>query len=155
MRQKIKITLRLRHDEMVVATPESRQKVKSAIGIGHFVTQRVVRSEKLKKLIGKEVDGASSTTLQANEVSNLNLTDVDGYRSDAYFRFLVVGRADCVPTPANPARWFGGRIQAERAAQEGGQVPNCQRCAGGQRPTFAHLLNKCGLYAPQMTERHH
>jgi hypothetical protein len=102
----MKSTLKLQGDQMVVATPESEQKVKSAIGIGHFLTQRVVRPEKLKKLIAKEVHGASYTTLQANEASNLNLTDVYGHKSDAYFRFLVVGRADCLPTPAHLERWF-------------------------------------------------
>jgi hypothetical protein len=152
--QEMKITLKLQDDQIVVATPGSEQKVKSAIGIGHFLTPRVVRPEKLKKLITKEVHGTSYTTLQANEVSNLNLTDMYGYKSDAHFRFLVVGRADCLPTPANLKRWFGRWVQAEGAAQEVGPVPNCQRCGADQRPTFAHLLNKYTLHAPQMTERH-
>jgi hypothetical protein len=108
----MKITLKLQGDQMVAATPGSEQKVKSAIGIGHFLTQRVVRPEKLKKLITKEVHGASYTALQANGVSNLILTDVHGYKSDAHFRFLVVGRADCLPTPANLGRWLGRRVQA-------------------------------------------
>jgi hypothetical protein len=112
----MKVKLKLQGDQMVVVTPESEQKVKSAIGIGHFLTQRVVRPEKLKKLIAKEVHRASYTTLQANEVSNLNLTDVYGYKSDAYFRFLVVGeQIVCRPQlTSNDGLDDGSRLKARR-----------------------------------------
>jgi hypothetical protein len=146
--QEMKVMLKLQGDQMVIATAGSEQKVKSAVGIGHSLTQRVVRSEKFKKLIAKEVHGASYTTLQANEVSNLNLTDVYGDKSDAHFRFLVVGQADCLLTPANLGRCFGRPVQAESAAQAAGPIPNCPRCGADQRPTFTYLLNKCTLYAP-------
>jgi hypothetical protein len=145
---RMKIKLKLCGDEMVLTKNESDYTTKSASGVGHFLTQKVVRPEHYRKLVAKEVHGASYTTLGANEVSNLSLTDVYRYKSDAYFRFLVVGRADLLPTPVNLERWF------HRGAQGGDAASKCQRCGKEQRPTLAHLLNGCTAYTAGMIERH-
>jgi hypothetical protein len=88
-------------EEMIVKTEESEYKTRTPMGIGQFPTQKVIRPDKFRKLIGHEVHGATYTTLKGNEVSNYNLTDFDTHKSDAFSRFLVVGRADGLPTPVN------------------------------------------------------
>jgi hypothetical protein len=142
-----------------VKTSESEYKTKSAIGIGHFLTQKVVRPEKFRKLIAHQVHGATYTTLKGNEVSNRNLTDIYSHKSDAYFRFMVVGRADCLPTVANLQRWYptgGPQRQAPiaEAAHEDPRIPPCRRCTQPLRQTLAHALNKCTPNFPLMTDRH-
>jgi hypothetical protein len=117
---KLKIQLQLVGEEMIVKTEESEYKTRTAMGIGRFLTQKVSRPDKFRKLIGHEGHGATYTTLKGNEVSNYNLTDVYTDKSDADFRFLVVGRADCFPTPLNLQRWFNrGPIPGEE---------HCKRC---------------------------
>jgi 5-keto 4-deoxyuronate isomerase len=86
---------------MLVKTEESELITKTAVGIGRFLTQKVVRPDMYKKLITHEVDGATYTTLKGNDVSNSMPTNIYTRRSDTFFRFLVVGRADCLPTPVN------------------------------------------------------
>jgi hypothetical protein len=116
------------------------------MGIGRFLTEKVIRLNKFRKLISHEVHGATYTRLKGTEVSNDNLTDVYTHKSDAYFRFLVVGRADCLPTPVNLQRWFSrGPIPGEE---------HCKRCHLHRRPTFAHLLNESPPNYKLMTERH-
>jgi hypothetical protein len=116
------------------------------MGIGRFLTQKVILPDKFRKLIGHEVHGATYTTLKGNEVSNYNLTDVSTHKSDAHFRFLVVGRADCPPTPVNLQRWFNG---GRDLRQE-----HCNRYHLHRRQTFAHLLKECAPKYELMTERH-
>jgi hypothetical protein len=70
------IKLKLEHEHIVVKNGGSEQKTNSAIGIGRFLTQKVVRPDKYRKLIAHQVHGASYTTLQANDVSNRILTDI-------------------------------------------------------------------------------
>jgi hypothetical protein len=93
--------LKLVGDEMIVRSRGSELKIKTAVGIRRFLTQQIVRVKKFEKAIEHECHGASFTTLKSNEVSNAMLTDVCTGRSDALFRFTVVGRADCLPTPVN------------------------------------------------------
>jgi hypothetical protein len=143
---KLKIQLKLVNEEMVVKTDESEYKTRTAMGIGRFLTQKVIRPDKYNRLIAHELHGATYTTLKANDVSNRGITDIYAQRSDAYFRFMVVGRADCLPTPANIQRWFNR-----------GEAPNaehCRRCGMARRPTFAHILNECPIDYQMMTERH-
>jgi hypothetical protein len=49
----------------------------------------------------REAHGASFTILKNNEISNAMLTNVHIRRTDAFFRFVVIGRADWLPTLAN------------------------------------------------------
>jgi hypothetical protein len=86
-------------DEMVIRTGESEFQTKPAIGIGRFLTQEIVRVKKIIELMKHEVHGASFSTLKMNEVSNSMLTNIYTRRSDAFFRFVVIGRVDCLPTP--------------------------------------------------------
>jgi hypothetical protein len=143
---KLGIQLKLMENEVIVRTEGSEYKTRSAMGIGRFLTQKVIRPEKHKKLVAHEVHGATYTTLQGNEVSNHRLTDIYTCKSDTYFRFLVVGRADCLPTPVNLQRWF----RREQAPGEG----QCRRCGRNRRATFAHLLNECPANYQLMTQRH-
>jgi hypothetical protein len=94
-------------------------------------------------LIEHETHGASFTTLKENDVSNATLTNIYMKRSDAFFRFVVVGRADCLPTPANLHRWFPDR-----------EYENCHRYGHDLKPTLAHILNECTSNFPLMTSRH-
>jgi hypothetical protein len=105
--KKLKIGSNMIEDKMVVKTEESELQISSAVGIGRFLTQKVIRPGKCNKLIEHKVHGASYTTLKENEVSNSMLADIYTRKSDAFFRFVVVARADCLPTPVNLRRWFG------------------------------------------------
>jgi hypothetical protein len=91
-------------EEMIVKTEDSEYKTRTAMGIGRFLTQKVIRPDKFRKPIGHEAHGATYTTLKGNQVFNHNLTGVHTHKSDAHFPFLVVGRADCLPTPVNLQR---------------------------------------------------
>jgi Txe/YoeB family toxin of Txe-Axe toxin-antitoxin module len=136
---KLDIGLKMNGDEMTITNGESEVKAKTAIGIGHFLTQKLVRAKKFEKLIQQEVHRASYTTLKNNETSNAILTDIYTRRSDAFHRFVVVGRADCLPTPANLQRWFNDRGNE-----------NCTRCRKERKQTLAYILNECNL----VTKRH-
>jgi hypothetical protein len=143
---KLRIQLKLVDEEMIVSTDGSVYKTRSAEGISRFLTQKVIRQEKYKKLITHEVHGATYTTLRDNEVSNRGLTDIHTHKSDAYFRFMVVGRADCLPTPANLQQWFNKGQPPERK--------QCKKCGMERKSTLAHLLNECPPNYPLMTQRH-
>jgi hypothetical protein len=140
---KMEIGLKLDEDYMIVRSGELELKTKTAVGIGRFLTQKLIRVQKIQKLIEHEVHGASFTTLKNSEVSNAMLTNIYTRRSDAFFRFVVVGRADLLPTPVNIQRWFNDR-----------RDDNCGRCGRERRPTFAHILNECTPNYPMMTKRH-
>jgi hypothetical protein len=94
-------------------------------------------------LIEHKCHGASFTTLRNNEVSNAILMDPNTRNTDAFFRFVIVGRADCLPTPANLRRWFQDQ-----------QVERCQRCQENKTPTFAHISHECRANFQLMTQRH-
>jgi hypothetical protein len=129
-------------DKMLVKTEESELKTNTAVGIGRFLAQKVIRTDLYKKLIQHEVHRASYHTLKGNEVSNSMLTDIYMRKSDAFFRFTVVGRADCLPKPVNLRRWF-------RYIQENG----CPRCGRDRRQTLAYILNNCTPNYTLMTKR--
>jgi hypothetical protein len=74
--RKMDIQMKLNGEEMIIKTGESNFTIKIAVGIGRFLTQKSVRTEKIKKLIKYEVHGASFTTLEKNEVSNLMVTNI-------------------------------------------------------------------------------
>jgi hypothetical protein len=93
--------MKLDGEEMIMKTGESKFQTKTTVCIDLFLTQKIVRAEKIEKLIKHEVHGASFTTLEKNEISNLILTNICIRRLDAFFCFVVVGRADCLPTPVN------------------------------------------------------
>ena len=71
------------------------------------------------------------------------LTNIFTRKSDAFFRFVVVGRADLLPTPVNLRRWFQDRGDE-----------NCRRCDRERKPTLAHILNECTPNYQLMTKRH-
>jgi hypothetical protein len=104
--KKLTIGLEMIEDKMVVKTEGSELQISSAVGIGRFLTQKVIRPSRYNKLIEHKVHGATYTTLNENNVSNSMLTDIYTRNSDAFFQFDVVGRLDCLPTPANLRRWF-------------------------------------------------
>jgi ribosomal protein L27 len=132
-------------DAMKIASGESeiKTKTKTVVGIGRFLTQKLGRAKKIEKLVEHKVHGASFTTLKDNDTSNAMLTDIYTRRSDAFYRFVVVGRADCLPTPVNLQRWFGDRGEG-----------NCPRCDRGRKQTLAHILNECTPNYRLMTKRH-
>jgi hypothetical protein len=95
------IGMKLIKDERVLKGQESEYKTKTAVGVGHFRTQKILRADKIEKLIQHPCHGASLTTMKSNKVSNSMRTNVSTRHTDAFFRFLIVGRANCLPTPAN------------------------------------------------------
>jgi hypothetical protein len=128
---------------MVVKTEESEFKTKTPVGIGRFLTQKVIRPNQIKKLIEHETHGASFITLKENDVSDAMLTNISTKKSDTFFRSVVVGRADCLPTPANLHRWFPDR-----------EYENCHGCDHNRKPKLAHILNEFIPNFPRMTKRH-
>jgi hypothetical protein len=49
--------LKLVNEEMIVKTEESEYKTRAAMGIGRFLSQKVMHPDKFRKLIGHEVHG--------------------------------------------------------------------------------------------------
>jgi hypothetical protein len=142
--KKLKIGLKINEDEMIVKTEKSELKTKTAVGIGCCLTQKVIRSDIQKKLIGYEIHGANYTTLKVNEVSNSMLTNIYTRKSETFFRFVVVGRADCLLTPVNLRRWF-----------EDEREEHCTRCGQQQQQqTLANILNVRLSNSALMTRRH-
>jgi hypothetical protein len=141
--QRLGVKLKLEREMMRIGTEVLEFKTKTAVGIGRFLTQKIVRPQKIEKLMQHNVHGASFNTLRSNEVSTCMLTNISTKKSDAFFRYVVAARADCLPTPANIGRWYPGR-------QEG----NCRRCGAEGAPTQAHILNACTSNYGQMTKRH-
>jgi hypothetical protein len=118
-------------------------KTTAVVRVGRFLTQELIRPQKLNSLFHHEAHEASFTTLSGNEVSNAMLTDIHTKRSDAFFKFVVAARADCLPTPANIGRWFPSRPAGP-----------CRRCETGGVPTQARILNRCTANYQLMTQRH-
>jgi hypothetical protein len=141
--QKMNITLKLTKSKMVLRRAELEYKTNTAVGIGRFPTQKILPPEKIEKLIEHKCHGASFTTLKNNEVSNAIRMDPNTRNTDGFFRFVIGGRADCLPTPANLRRWFQDQ-----------QVERCQRCQENKTPTFAHIINECRANFQLMTQRH-
>jgi hypothetical protein len=83
---------------------EFEEKTNTAVGVGRLLAQQILRPEKIEKLIEGKYHRASFTTLKNNEVSNAILTGASTRKTDAFFRFVIVGRTDCLPTPANLRR---------------------------------------------------
>jgi hypothetical protein len=137
--------MKLKKDEAILKmmTTELEYKTKTAVGISRFLTHKIIRQEEIEKPMNDEGHEASYTTLKNNEVSSKMLTNVFTRRTDAFFRFVVVGRTDCLLTLANLQRWFEDR-----------RDENCRRCGPHQKSTLAHILNACTPNYPLMTKRH-
>jgi hypothetical protein len=103
--------LKLIDHQMIVSAGDAEFKTKTPVGIGRFLAQEIIRADKIEKQIQQDVHGASFATLKENEVSNAMLADISTRRSDAFHRFTVVGRADCLPTPVNLQRWRHDRTE--------------------------------------------
>jgi hypothetical protein len=116
--------------------------IHTAVGLGRFLTQKVLRPTLINELIEEQKQhGAAFVTLKENEVSNRILTDIYTPRTNAFYRFVVVGRADCLPTPANIHKWAKT------------EAPLCG-CLHHEKHTLSHILNRCSYNYGMMTERH-
>jgi hypothetical protein len=103
--QALNIRLKLEAEEIFVRTDTSKYKTKIAVGISRFLTQKVIWPRKLNSLLRYEVHGASLAELRGNEVLNTILINVHTRRTDAFFRYFVAARTDCLPTSVNIGRW--------------------------------------------------
>jgi hypothetical protein len=119
-----------------------QRKTNSVIGIGRYLIQKVVRPRKMDILRGKEKHRAIFAILEDDLVSNKMLIDANTVKSEAFFRFIIVARADVFPTPANIQK----RYHQPRT--------NCQRCNKDLQPTFTGILNSCAANPTEMTKRH-
>jgi hypothetical protein len=106
-----------------------------------LLIQKIISRNRIEKVI---LHRANVTTLKGSEVPNAMLMNLSMKRSDAFFRFVLVGRADLSPTPLNVQRWFNNRGNG-----------NCRECNRERRPKLAHILNKCTPNYPLMTKRYH
>jgi hypothetical protein len=121
----------------------SAKTMNTAVGIGRFLTQQVIRPKLIDQLIWNHPQrGAAFVTLRENEMSNRVLMDIYTKRTDAFFRFVVAGRADCLPSPSNTQRWYRR------------QATPCTACGRGQLATLAHILNRCDAHNGLIQARH-
>jgi hypothetical protein len=109
----------------VIKANEPEKKTDAAFGIGRYLIQKVVRSQKFEKLMSKEKHGPTFASLENNLVSNKMLTHAKTKRSDAFFQFTITARADVLLTltPATIGQWY----QRPRV--------KCQRCDNHTKPT--------------------
>jgi hypothetical protein len=135
------LALKLTKNKMILKESEFEDQTKTAVGIGRFLIQKILRSDEIEKLIEDKCHGACFTTLKNNEVSNSILMDVTTRRKVAFLPFMIVGRAESLPTPANRQPWFHDQ-------QEGG----CRRSQENKKPTFGHAVNECPVKFQLMTQ---
>jgi hypothetical protein len=64
------LTLKLINGEMQLKNQESGYKTRTGIGIGHYLSQKILRLEKRMKLLEHKCHAASFTTLENNQRSN-------------------------------------------------------------------------------------
>jgi hypothetical protein len=128
---------------MVLKRSESGFKTKTAVRVSRFLTQKILRPDKFNGLLQHKWSGPSFLTLGNNEASNSLLTNIHLHQTDAFFRVLVVRRADCLPTAANVQRWYKERE---------GEI--CGRCREEKKATLAHILNNCKPNLQLMIQRH-
>jgi hypothetical protein len=140
--KKLGINMKLTEDGLVVKREGSVHKTKKATSIGRFLTQRIVRKTLAQRVLEHPMHGATFVTLKENEASNKFLTNIYTKRSNAFFRFMVGGRADCLPTPANISKWY------QRPEEQ------CRRCGENVIPTLAHIINQCRANSQLFTKRH-
>jgi hypothetical protein len=95
------VALKLEGAFMVIKANELEKKTNSAVGIGCYLTQKVVRPRTIEILLRKEKHGATFTTLEDNLVSNKMPTDPRTMKPDEFFQFTVAARTDILPTQAN------------------------------------------------------
>jgi hypothetical protein len=86
---------------MVIKTNGSKKKTNFTVGVGHYLTQKVVQSRKIETFLRKEKYGATFATLEDNLVTNKMLTGAKIMKSDAFFRLTVAAMADILAAPAN------------------------------------------------------
>jgi hypothetical protein len=122
--KKMNIRMKIIDHEMIVGRDESEMKTKTAAGVGHFLTQKMIRTDKIEEVMKHEVHGASYETLRNNEMSNGMLTNIYTRRSDAFFRFVIMGRTDCLSTPINLQRWFENRQQRKLQKMRSRRIPD-------------------------------
>jgi hypothetical protein len=100
------MALKLEGAFMVIKAKGSEKKTNSAIGIGRYITPKVVPPRKIEILLRKEKHGETFTTLEDNLISNKRLTDPRTMKSDAFFRFTIAATADFLLIPANIQQWY-------------------------------------------------
>jgi hypothetical protein len=138
--ERLKLRMRITEDGMELRKEGLAYKTKKPTGIGRFLTQNIIRKSLAEKVQLHPLHGASFQTLKGNVISNKILRCAK--YSNGLFRFVVAGRADCLPTPANVQKWYGREENI------------CRHCGGECKPTLAHILNKCTEYIPLFTRRH-
>jgi hypothetical protein len=109
---------------------------------GRFLTQKLIKPNKIEKLIQHDVHGANFRTLKNNEVSNAMPMNIYTRRANTFFRFVVVARADLLSTPLNLQRWSNDR-----------RNDNCRKCNREGRATPIDIVNECRPNYPLMTKR--
>jgi hypothetical protein len=142
--EKMKIGMKLDKEEVKIKKngEEKEWTAKNALGLGRVLTQNVIRKKWAKKLQEMTTHGASYITLENDKIGNAMLKEVKAMRSDAFYRFTVAARADCLPTPNNIRKWFGGEDRG------------CRSCGTNAKQTLFHILNDCRVNYPLMTKRH-
>jgi hypothetical protein len=111
--------------------------------IGRVLTQKLIKPNKIEKLIRHDVRGANFTMLKNNEVSNAMPMNIYASQINASFRFVVIGRTDLLPTPVNLQRQSNDR-----------RDDNCRKCNRERRPTKIDIVNECTPNSPLMTKRY-
>jgi hypothetical protein len=103
----LNVQLQIEGEWLIIKNSEVELKTKSPDKIGWFLTQKIIRSILAKNVTIHLLKGTCFPTLRKNEndISNKFLRNTFTQSSDAFFRFAVAGRADCLATPANIQRW--------------------------------------------------
>jgi hypothetical protein len=133
--------LKLEHKQIVVKIGGSEHKRDSVIKIGRSLTQKVVGPNNLRKLIAHEVHGVSDTIFSANDVSNRIATGIHTLKSDAHFRFIVVGRTNRLLILANLQRWFKNMVAQYQGPEDEVQPTVCRACGNQRQPTLTQRMH--------------
>jgi hypothetical protein len=78
------VELKLEGAFTVIKANGSEKKTNSAVDIGHYLTQEVVRPRKIETLLRNEQHETTFATMEDNLISNKMLTDARTMKSDAF-----------------------------------------------------------------------
>jgi hypothetical protein len=86
------VGLKLEGAFMLIKTNRPEKKTNSAVGTGRYLTEKVVRSQKIETLLRKEKHRATFPILEDNLILNKMLTNARTINSDDFFRFTLAAR---------------------------------------------------------------
>ena len=137
--ERLNIALRRDNGDKKFVIHDLRQNISYSVDSPRSVNQAITTINQ-KRL----VDDIKGNLARGHSFTGKTTIESHSYRStrafnDPAFKFMIKGRTNTLPTPANLAAWFN-------------KDPRCPKC--GEKCTLCHILNHCRNRMQQYTWRH-